>query len=158
VYEALAGAALSPEDPERVVESVARLRRRHPKLSREDLAGRLTARTALACAAVGAVAGPVSFQALALDRLFLSIARVSGRPASPLERAAGAVASLLVAGAAEGLRRQALRATRRLPERPNALVPALAGALVGGVVGGAAAGLVGLAARQYVFGGRRGRP
>jgi hypothetical protein len=157
VYEALAGAALSAEDPERVVESVARLRRRHPKLSREDLAGKLTARAALACAAVGAVAGPVSFQALALDRLFLSIARVSGRPASPLERAAGAVASLLVAGAAEGLRRQAVRATRRLPERPSTVLPALAGALVGAVVGGAAAALAGQAARQYIFGGGRRR-
>ena len=151
MYEALAGAALSAEDPERVVESVARLRKRHPRLSRENLAGKLTARAALTCAAVGAVAGPVSFQALALDRLVLSIARVSGRPASPLERAAGAVASLLVAGAAEGLRRQALRATRRLPERPHVVLPALAGALAGALVGGAAAALVGQAARHYIF-------
>ena len=158
MYEALAGAALSAEDPETVVETVARLRRLHPKLSREDLARRLTARTALTCAAVGAVAGPVPFQALALDRLFLSIARVSGRPASPLERVAGAVASLLVAGGAEGVRRQALRATRRLPERRSALVPALAGALAGAAIGGAAAALLGLAARRYVFEGRRRRP
>src|SRR6266545_1900297 len=119
MYESLAASALSPEDPERVVETVSRLRRNHPKLSREELARKLTARTALACAAVGAVGANTAFQALALDRLLLSIARVSGRPASSLERAGAAAASLLAAGIVEGARRQTLRATRRLPERPS---------------------------------------
>ena len=158
MYEALAGAALSPEDPERVVEAVGRLRRRNPELSREELARKLTARTALICAAVGAVAGPVSFQALALDRLLLSIARASGRPASALERAAAAAASLLAAGAAEGARRQAQRAARRLPERRSPLVPVLAAALAGGALSYGAARLLGLAARRYVFGRKRWRP
>ena len=150
MYEALAGAALGPEDPEHVVQAVGRMRRLHPGASREDLARKLTARTALTCAAVGAAAGAVPFQALALDRLLLAIARVSGRPASPLERAGAAVASLLAAGAAEGVRRQALR----LPQRSSTLLPPLAGALLGGVVGASTAVMLGLAARRYVFGGR----
>ena len=154
MYEALAGAALGPEDPEHVVQAVGRMRRLHPGASREDLARKLTARTALTCAAVGAAAGAVPFQALALDRLLLAIARVSGRPASPLERAGAAVASLLAAGAAEGVRRQALRAARRLPQRSSTLLPPLAGALLGGVVGASTAVMLGLAARRYVFGWR----
>jgi hypothetical protein len=158
MYEALAVAALGPEDPERVVETVSRLRRRHPELSREELARKLTARTAWTCAAVGAVAGPLPIQALALDRLLLSIARLSGRPASGLERAAAAAASLLAAGAAEGIRRQARRAAERLPEQPSPLAPALAAALAGGALGYAAAQLLGLAARRLVFERKRWRP
>ncbi len=158
MYETLATAAMGPEDPEHVVETVGRLRRRHPDLSREELARKLVGRTALTCAAVGAVAGPVAFQALVIDRLLLSIARVSGRPASSLERAAAAAASLLAAGAAEGIRRQARRAAHRLPERPSPLVPALAGAAAGAVLSYAAARLLGEAARRIVFGGRRWRP
>jgi hypothetical protein len=154
VYEALASAALQPEDPLSVVRAVGRLRRSHPRISREDLARKLTARTAWTCAAVGAATGSVAFQALALDRLLLGIARASGRPASAAERAAAVAASLLAAGAAEGVRRQAVRAARRLPERPP-LLPVLAGAVAGGAIGFAAAVFLGLAACNYVFKGRR---
>jgi hypothetical protein len=157
MYEALAAAALSPEDPEHVVETVSRVRRNHPRLSREDLARKLTSRAAMTCAAVGAAGGNTAFQALALDRLILSIARVSGRPASPLERAAAAAASVLGAGLTEGARRQALRATRRLPARRSPLLPAIAGVLAGGALAYGAAQLLGLAARRYVFGGNRPR-
>ena len=155
MYEALTVAALSPEDPEHVVETVSRVRRRHPRLSREDLASRLTARAALTCGTVGAAGGHVAFQALLLDRLLLSIARVSGRPASPVERAGAAAASVLGAGILEGVRRQALRATRRLPADRSPLLPALAGVVAGGVLAWGAAHLAGLAGRAYVFGGNR---
>jgi hypothetical protein len=151
MYQALAIAALRPDDPEHVVETVSRLRRAHPKLSGEELARKLTARTAWTCAGVGAVSGSVTVQALALDRLLLSIARASGRPANSLERAAAAAASVLAAGAAEGARRQARRAARLLPQGRFAMLPALAEVLVGGAIGFAAAGLLGLAARRYIF-------
>lgn len=155
MYEALTAAALSPEDPEHVVETVGRLRRNHPGLSREDLACKLTSRAALTCAAVGAAGGYTAFQALALDRLLLSVARASGRPASSLERAAAAAASVLGAGLMEGARRQVVRATRRLPARRSPLLPAIAGVLAGGALAYGAAQLVGLAARRYVFSGNR---
>src|SRR5215510_2670586 len=99
MYESLTAAALSPEDPEQVVETVGRVRRDHPRLSREELALKLTSRAALTCAVVG----------------------VSGRPASSLERTAAAAASVLAAGAAEGARRQLLRVTRRLPDQRSPL-------------------------------------
>src|ERR1700693_2487090 len=103
MYEALAAAALGGNDPDRVVEAVLRARERYPDLSREGLAAKLPARPALACAAVGAVASAsidLSYQTLSLHRLVLSIARVSGRPVTALERVAGVAGSLLVRGAA----------------------------------------------------------
>ena len=110
MYEVLAAAALDANDPDRVVEAVLRARERHPDLSDEELADKLTARAALACAAVGAVAPAsvdLTYQALSLHRLILSIARVSGKPATPLERASAVAGSLLVArerGGAAGRR------------------------------------------------------
>ncbi|HKF42539.1 MAG TPA: hypothetical protein VKG01_05515 [Thermoanaerobaculia bacterium] len=156
MYEALAAAAFSPEDPEQVVEAVGRLRRRNPDLSRDELACRLAGRTALLCGAIAALGEHVAFQALALDRMLLSIARVSGRPASPLERAGAAAASVLAAGMAEGLRRGALRTSRLLPARRASLLPPVASVLAAGAVTYGAAQLLGLAARRYFFG--RGRP
>jgi hypothetical protein len=155
MYEALTAAALSPEDPEHVVETVSRVRRDHPRLSREELACKLTSRAALTCAVVGATGGYTAFQALAFDRMLLAIARVSGRPASSVERAAAAAASVLTAGAAEGARRQLLRASRRLPDHRSPLLPAIAGVFAGGAIAYGAAQLLGLAARRYVFGGKR---
>src|SRR5262249_42560231 len=155
MYEALTAAALSPEDPEQVVETVGRMRRDHPRLSREELASKLAARAALPCAAVGAAGGHPAVQALAFARLLVAIARASGRPASSLERAAAAAASVLAAGAAEGARRQLLRVTRRLPDQRSPLLPAIAGVLAGGAVAYGAARLLGLAGRAYVFGGNR---
>ena len=48
MYEVLAAAALDANDPDRVVEAVLRARERHPDLSDEELADKLTARAALA--------------------------------------------------------------------------------------------------------------
>ena len=160
MYEALAAAALGGNDPDRVVENVRRARERYPDLSREELADKLTARAAFSCAAVGAVASgtlDLSYQALSLHRLVLSIARVSGEPASALERVAAVAGSLLVAAAGEGARRVAARAARRLPSDRSPLLPALGSALAAGAVHYGAARLIGYAARRFFFEGRSRR-
>jgi len=157
MYEALAAAALGGNDPDRVVAAVLRARERYPDLSREELADKLTARAALACAAVGAVASAsidLSYQTLSLHRLVLSIARVSGRPVTALERVAAVAGSLLVAAAGEGARRVAARAARRLPADRSPLLPALGSAAAAGAVHYGAARLIGYAARRFFFEGR----
>jgi len=157
MYETLAVAALDANDPDRVVEAVLRARERYPDLSPEEIADKLTARAALVCAAVGAVAPSavdLSYQALSLHRMVLSIARLSGKPAAPLERAGAVAGSLLVAAASEGARRVAARATRRLPADRWPLLPALVGALAAAAVHYGAASLVGYAARRFFFEGR----
>src|SRR6202162_6739808 len=119
MYEALAAAALGGKDPARGVEAVLRARERYPDLPREELADKLTARAALACAAVGAVASAsidLSYQTLSLHRLVLSIACVSGRPVTARERVAAVAGSLLVAAAGEG----AGRVVGRSRARPRA--------------------------------------
>jgi hypothetical protein len=160
MYEALAAAALGGNDPDRVVEDVRRTRERYPDLSREEIADKLTARAALSCAAVGAVASAsldLSYQTLLLHRLVLSIARVSGEPATALERVAAVAGSLLVAAAGEGARRVAARAARRLPSDRSPLLPALGSALAAGAVHYGAARLVGYVARRFFFEGRARR-
>ena len=157
MYEVLAAAALGANDPDRVVEAVQRARERYPELSREEIADKLTGRAALTCAAVGVVAPAsvdLTYQTLSLHWLVLSIARVSGHPATPLERAAAVAGSLLVAAASEGARRVAVRATRRLPAERWPLLPAVGGALAAAAVQYGAARLLGYAARRFFFEGR----
>jgi len=171
MYEALAKAALAAEDPERVIETARRMRERHPKLSREEVARRLASRAALSCAAVGFFASvpaalvpgfpaapDVTHQARCLHRLALAVARVSGRPASALERLAAAGASVLVAGAVQAARRQAVRASRRLPVKRAPLLPVLAAAAAGAAASYAGARLAGFLAGRRFFGRRRRRP
>ena len=171
MYEALAKAALAAEDPERVIETARRMRQRHPELSREEVARKLASRAALSCAVVGAFASApaalvpglpaaldLSYQARSLDRLILSAARVSGRPASALERLAAAGASVLVAGAMQAVRRQAIGASRRLPAKRAPFLPVLAAALAGGAASYAGARLVGFLAERRFFRKRRWRP
>jgi hypothetical protein len=171
MYEALAKAALAAEDPERVIETVRRMRERHPELSREEVARKLASRAALSCAVVGAFASApaalvrglpaaldLSYQALSFDRLVLSAARISGRPASALERLAAAGASVLVAGAVQAVRRQAIEGARRLPARRAPLLPILAAALAGGAASYAGARLVGFLAGRRFFRKRHWRP
>ena len=171
MYEALARAALAAEDPERVIETARRMRERHPGLSREEVARKLASRTALACAAVGVFASApaallpglpaapdLAYQARSLDRLVLSVARISGRPASALERLAAAGASVLVAGAVQAVRRRALGGARRLPARRAPLLPVLAAALAGGAASYAGARLLGFLAGRRFFESRRRRP
>ena len=82
MYTALARVVLDETDRERVAEEVRRLRERHPKASRDELAGRLIRKAALRCAAAsGILTGPAAFfgampfgadlayQAVALNRL-----------------------------------------------------------------------------------------
>ncbi len=171
MYEALARAALATEDPERVIETARRMRERHPDLSRQEVARKLASRAALSCAAVGVFAsGPaalvpglpvaldLSLQARSLHRLILSVARVSGRPVTPLERLAAAGASALLAGAMLAARRKAIGAARRLPVRRAPALPLAAAALAGGAASYAAARLAGLLAERAFFGKRRRRP
>ncbi|HEY3124274.1 MAG TPA: hypothetical protein VGK70_09450 [Thermoanaerobaculia bacterium] len=171
MYEALARAALAAEDPERVIEAARRMRARHPNLSREQVARKLASRAALSCAAVGVFAsGPaalvpglpvaldLSYQAQSFHRLILSVARVSGRPASPLERLAAAGASVLLASATQAARRQAIQAARRLRARRAPILPLLAAGLAGGAASYAAARLAGLLAERRFFEKRRRRP
>jgi hypothetical protein len=171
MYEALAKAALASEDTERVIETARRMRERYPELSRGEVARKLASRAALSCAAVGffssapaalipgfPAAPDVAYQARSLHRLVLAVARVSGRPAGPLERLAAAGASVLVAGAIQAARRQAIRAARRLPARRAPLLPALAAALAGGAASYAGARLVGFVAGRRFSQTRRWRP
>ena len=157
MYEALVAAALGGNDPDRVVEAVLRARERHPDLSAEELADKLAARAALSCAAVGAVAPAsvdLSYQTLSMHRLILSIARASGTPATPIERAAAVAASLLAAAASEGARRVAVRVARRLPADRFPLLPALGGAVAAAAVHYGAARVMGYAARVFFIEGR----
>ncbi len=171
MYEALAKAALAAEDTERVMEAARRVKERHPKLSRAELAEKLSSRTALSCAAVGFFASApaalvpgfpaapdVTYQARSLHRLVLSVARVSGRPASPVERLVSAGASVLVAGAIQAARRGAIRASRRMPAKRAPLLPAVAAALAGAAASYAGARLLGFLAGCRFFEGRRWRP
>jgi hypothetical protein len=164
MYEALARAALATEDPERVIETARRMQERHPDLSRQEVARKLASRAAFSCAAVGVFAsGPaafvpglpaaldLSFQAQALHRLILTVARVSGRPASPLERLAAAGASALLAGAVLAARRTATSAARRLPAKRAPALPLAAAALAGGAATYAAVRLAGFLAERRFF-------
>jgi hypothetical protein len=157
MYETLAAAALGANDPDRVVEAVLRARERYPDLSAEELAEKLTARAALSSAAVGAIAPSsvdVTYQTLSFHRLVLTIARLSGKPATPLERAAAVAGSLVFAAASEGARRVAARAARRLPADKWPLLPAAGAALAAAAVHYGAARLLGFAARRFFFEGR----
>jgi hypothetical protein len=168
MYEALARAALASEDPEGVIETARRMRERYPELSREEIARKLASRTALSCAVVGVFASApaafiaglpaaldLTYQARSLDRLVLSVARVSGHPASALERLVAAGASVLVAGAIQAVRRQAIVTARRLPAKRAPILPVLAAALVGGAASYAGARLTGFLAERRFFRKRR---
>jgi hypothetical protein len=166
VYAALAKAILDDANRERAGRDLARLRERHPKASRDELAGRIIRRGALQCAAAGGLlAGPAAFfgampfgadlayQAVVLNRMVLALARLYGADGSTPARLTGAVGGL-AAGLGSELFRQALVRTLRsaLPRRPG--FRTALGAIAGGVVGYAAGIAVGRLARD-TFGGRR---
>ncbi len=162
MYAALARTVLSDADPDGVVQEVRKIRERHPNLSGDELARKLTQRTAIRCAAVAALASaPVgwlcalplaadlSYQVSSFHRLALSIARAHRRPTTSLERAVAAAGSLAVAGSAELLRRGALNVGRRsLSRRRPHLLP-LVSALVGGAFSYVAARTFGGAVQDY---------
>jgi hypothetical protein len=166
---AVARAVLADREQERAITDVERFVRRRPHLSREELSKRLIRRTALRCAAVGAIASvpselvprPValdlSYQTLAWNRLALAIAHLNRRDPSALERAVAGAASLALAGAAElagRVTRSLLRVTLARPRLAPAR-PWVGMALTGALRYGATLWL-GIRAREVFEGGRRG--
>jgi uncharacterized protein (DUF697 family) len=166
VYAALAKAILDDSNRERAGRDLDRLRERHPKASRDELARRVIRQGALQCAAAGGLlAGPAAFfgavpfgadlayQAVALNRMVLALARLYGADGSTPARLTGVVGGL-AAGLGSELFRQTLVRTLRavLPRRPG--FRTVAGAIAGGVLGYAAGIAVGRIARD-TFAGRR---
>ena len=160
MYAALAKAILDDANRERAGRDLDRLRERHPRASREQLASRVIRRGALQCAAAGGLlAGPASFfgampfgadlayQAVALNRMVLVLARLYGTDGSAPARITGAVGGL-AAGLGSELFRQALVRTLRsaFPRRPG--FRTAAGAIAGGILGYAAGLAVGRLARD----------
>lgn len=153
MYAALARAVLDRTDGAAVAARVEKLRRRHPRASRDELASRLIRSAAMQCGAAGmAWSGPGSFfgsmplgpdlgfQIAALNRLILALAAVYRGGASGKDRAAGLATSAGAGLAADSLRRGIVAIlSRSLPKRPAAR------AVVGGLAGGALAYAMALA-------------
>ena len=167
MYAALAKAVLDDANRERAGRDVQRLREKHPRASRDELAARLIRRGALQCSAAGGLlAGPAAFfgampfgadlayQAVVLNRMVLALARVYGADGSARARLSGAVGGV-AAGLGSELFRQALVRTLRaaFPRRPG--FRTAVGALAGGIVGYAAGLAVGRLARDAFEGRRR---
>lgn len=171
MYASLAQAALTGADEAAVTRRVLRLRERHPGLSRDELAEKFIRRTALQCAAVGAMTGapaawlgaaPVAadlpFQVPALARLALGIAVIYRRRPDVVERGLGAAGSLALCAGAGALRAGAVELLRRALGRRRCPAAAwVSGALAGGAVAYGAAVSFGRAAREH-YRGRRTWP
>jgi hypothetical protein len=167
MYAALARAVLDEAGAARAAAEVERLRRRHPRASRDELAARVIRRSALQCAVAGGLlAGPAAFfgampfgadlayQAVTLNRLVLSLSAIYGAKGGGRDRAAGIVAGFSVGLGSELARQALVRVLRRaLNGRPG--IRTAAGALAGGALGYAAAVAVGRFA-QDAFRGRQG--
>jgi len=169
MYAALARAVWDGVDSDHAAADVAKLRHRHPRASRDELARRLIRRTALQCGAAGLAwtgpaaffgsmpAGPdLGFQVVALNRLILALAAIYRGSVSSRDRAAGVGAGISAGVAADLLRRGFVSLLRKsLPRRPG--VRAFAGGLAGGVLASGTALAVGNLAREVFAGGRRFR-
>ncbi len=167
MYAALARAVLDESGAVRAATAVEKLRRRHPRASRDELAARVIRRAAFQCAAAGGLlAGPAAFfgampfgpglayQAVTLNRMVLSLAAIYGTRSGGRDRVA-AVAAGLAVGLGSELGRQALVGVlrRALARRPSART--IAGALAGGALGYGAAFAVGRFAQDAFVGRRR---
>jgi hypothetical protein len=166
MYATLARAVLDESNAGRAADDVARLRRRHPRESRDEIARRLIRRAALQCAAAGALlTGPAAFfgampfgadlawQVVALNRLVLSLAALYGRRPEGRDRMAGIAAAAGAGIASEAIRQGLVRLLRRIaPRRAGARTAA--GALAGGALGYFAAVAVGGWARDELRSGR----
>jgi hypothetical protein len=166
MYAALARAVLDGTDRGRAQAEVDRLRERHPRASRDELARRLIRKTAFQCAAAGGLwTGPaaffgatpfgvdLAFQVIALNRLILALASLYGAGRSAGDRATGVAAGLTAGVSAEVLRQGIVRLLRQaLARRPGAR--AVTGAVAGGLLGYGTAIAVGNFARE-LFAGRR---
>src|SRR4051812_24139569 len=159
MYAALAKAILDGNELGRAATRVERIRRRHPKASRDEIADRLIRRTALECAAAGALlTGPAAFfgaipfgadlvyQAAALNRLILALAEVYGAPSEIGDRAAAGAAGAAAALSAGVLRQGLVRLVRELA-RGRSSARGVAGTLTGAAIGYGAALAVGRFAR-----------
>ena len=165
MYAALARAVLDEAGARRAASEVERLRTRHPRASKDELAERLIRRAALQCAAAGALlTGPAAFfgsmpfgadlawQVVALNRLVLGLSAVYGRTPSASDRAAGVAAAAGAGLGSELLRQGLVRVLRRVAPRRSAARTGL-GAVAGGVLGYGAAFAIGRYAKQAL---RRG--
>ena len=167
MYAALARAVLDESDRDSAAAQIERMRHRHPKASRDELASRLIRSTALQCGAAGlAWSGPAAFfgsmppgpdlgfQIVALNRLILGLAALYRREGSGKERAAGIATGLSAGLAADLLRRGIVTVlARSLPRRPG--IRAAAGGLAGGALAYGTAMAVGTLALE-VFRRRSG--
>jgi hypothetical protein len=165
MYAALARAVLDEAKGAAVAERVERLKRRHPKASRDELANRLIRSAALQCGGAGLVwSGPAAFfgsmplgpdlgfQVAVMNRLILSLAAVYRSDASGRDRVAGIATGVGAGLAADALRRGVVALlSRALPKRPGAR--AVAGGLAGGALACATAFAIGNLARDF-FAGR----
>ena len=166
MYAALARAVLDEAAAGRAAAQVARLRRRHPRASKDELAQRLIRRAALQCAGAGALlTGPAAFfgsmpfgadlawQVVVLNRLVLSLATLYGRPPSGRDRMTGIAAAAGVGLSSQALRQGLVRLLRQLAPRRSGARTAV-GALAGGALGYFAAIAVGSWAREQFRSGR----
>ena len=166
MYAALARAVLDESGAGRAQQDVARLRRRHPRASRDEIARLLIRRTALQCAGAGALlTGPAAFfgampfgadmawQVVALNRLVLSMAALYGRTPEGRDRVVGTAAAAGAGLASEVVRQGLVRLLRRMAPRRGAARTAL-GALAGGALGYFAAVAIGGWAREEFRSGR----
>ena len=166
MYAALARAVLDEADAGRAAEEVARIRRRHPRASKDEIARRLVRRAALQCASAGALlTGPAAFfgsmpfgadlawQVVVLNRLVLSMAALYGRAATGRDRVAGVAAAAGAGLSSEALRQGLVRLLRRVAPRRSVARTAI-GALAGGTLGYLTAVAVGGWAREQFRSGR----
>jgi hypothetical protein len=168
MYAALAKAILDGGEPARAAGRIERIRRRHPRASRDEIAGRLIRRTALECAGAGALlTGPAAFfgaapfgadlvyQAAALNRLILALSELyRADTETPGGRAASGIAGAAAAVSAEMLRQGLVRLLRELLPRRGA-ARGVAGALAGAALGYGAALAVGRFAGEQLRRSRR---
>jgi hypothetical protein len=166
MYAALARAVLDEAGADRAASDIQRLRRRHPRASKDELAERLIRRSALQCASAGALlTGPAAFfgampfgadlawQVVALNRLVLGLAALYGRSPSARERAVGVAAAAGAGIGSEVLRQGLVRVLRQAAPRRSAARTAL-GAIAGGALGYGAALAIGRYAKQAFRSGR----
>jgi hypothetical protein len=171
MYVALARTVLTDIDRDKIVQEVRKIRLKYPDASDDDLAKTVIRRTALRCAAIGAVASApsgflavvplaadFSYQVLALNRLVLTIARIYSKPTTREQRAASVAASLALGGGTEFLRRQVVKTVTNSFRRQRAarLVPAI-GAVLGGMMSYTAVHMFGRQAQVYYREKRRAR-
>jgi len=166
MYADLARAVWVEADRGRAAADVARLRERHPRASRDELARRLIRRTALQCGAAGFAwtapaayfggmpLGPeLAYQVVAMNRLVLSLAALYRSSGAVKDRAVGAGVGISAGVAADLLRRALVTLLRRsLPRRPG--TRGIVGGLAGGALAYGTALGVGNLARD-VFAGRK---